>query len=509
MPDSIDQRFRFRSILEKELPGCVFRIETDPAGMEARAFAIPKSQGNVISTETATELLKSVNIVHGVDLNALKLFCSLVCSGMEQQGVPIAKATPPQHGVDERVEFKVRPNSDRYKFEVMDSNRVIGESLPLIENILAGDEIGRVVPPSDGANGMNVFGLPIPAKDGVMLEELPLLGQNVRWDQELRAYFATISGRVVMDRNIISVSDKFSLTGDVGRRTGSIDFTGDVEISGNVADNYNVRARSVKIRGMAGECLIEAENEIAISGMSGNYMGAIKAGGSLKANTLVACFVEVKGDMEILNELSRCVVKCGGALNAPSARLEGGECVAFKGVEIMNLGSRRDARTVVVAGRCPFTERLINKHTRELGRKTRKMRRIHRMIAPYLYNIDRLSRLNKTEKDAFRSLSKEYESLAKDTNELKSQLEALRRYLESQANPMVNVRGILLRGSVISVGEISQEIGMTIRTPVSIIENRKRRVLGFMKLRALAQGAASLAADGEEQEIDSKGVVEP
>ncbi len=503
MPDSADHRFRFRALLEKELPNCSLRIEADPAGSEVRGYATPKAQGSLISPETVAELLNSVNVVHGLDHTTIKLFCSIVCSGIEQHGTHLAKATAPIHGLDEHVEFKVRPNSDRHKFEVMDANRIIGESLPLIENILAGDEIGRIMPPTLGVPGMNVFGIPIPAKDGVLMDELPQIGQNARWDEEQRAYFAVISGRVLFDRNVISVSDKFQLTGDVGKRTGSIDFIGDVEITGNVNDSFNVRARSVMIRGMAGECLIEAETNIVMGGMSGNYIGAIRAGGNLKANSLTASFVEVKGNIEVLNEMNSCVVKCGGAVIASSARLEGGECIAFKGVEAMNLGSRRSIKTSVIAGRCPFTERLLNRRGRDLNRKTRKMRRIHRMISPYLYNIERISRLNKVEKETFKKLSLEYEGLAKETAELKSQLESYRIYIESQANPMVNVRGILMRGAVITLGNIAQEIGMTLRTPVSIIENRRKRVLSFIKLHPLSQGARSLSDEAETLELDA------
>lgn len=493
--------FRPIPLLEKDSDSYSIRLEADPAGMEARGYIFPKKTGNIINILEVAEMLSSSKVAHGLDSNAIKLFCGIACSGIAQQSVVLAKATPPIHGEDEHVDFAAHPNSDRRKFEAMDADRLLGESMPLIECVQTGDVIGRIVPPKKGVPGTNIFGVRIPAANGVPMPSYPLAGQNVRWLQESRSYEAASPGRVILERDALSVSDKYLLTGDVGARTGNIDFIGDIEITGGVHDGFSVKARNIRLRGVAGECQLESSGDMDIGGMSGNYVGAIRCGGNLSARFLIACSVEARGNIEVRNEIVNSVVKSGGAIYAATGRIEGGECVALCGIEAINIGSPKGSRTIVTAGTCPFTEREIRRAAREFNRKAKKISRIRRMIAPFTYAPERIKRLKEAELAAFKRLASEYNQLSKDASKIKRHAENLQMELAAKANPMINVKGMIMRGVVISLGHTAQEIGMPVRSPVSIIENPSKRMLRFTRLRSLSEKARDIASEMDGSEL--------
>ena len=494
-----DNAFSLRNILDKDTPDFTIRVESDPAGMEARAFIFPKKTSRITSHENISLMLREAGIVHGLDQNAIKLAHSVAAAGTEQRGVVLAKATLPAHGHDEYVKFLIMPNSDRHKFELIEKDRLAGEALPLLVNVKPGDEIGRVEANTGGQPGMNIFGLPIPGKDGVMMAGYPQAGDGVSWDHLAKAYYATTAGRIIFERNIISVSDKYLLIGDVTKRTGSINFLGDIEITGNVSDGHTVKARSIKLGGRAGDCTLEAETDIVINSMNGNYAGTIHCGGNLSADSLTNCFVEVRGDLLVRGGLSRCVVKCGGAIIAKTARIEGGSCIAFKGIDVLNLGSPRDSRTVVCAGRCHFTEQRLHRLHKELGRKSRKLHRIQRMIAPYVYDRSKLAKLRPEHRHSYDKMYQEFKSLAQDISDLRSNIDELRDYQSQNAAAVINVRGMLMRGVIITLDSTTQEIGMAVRSPATIVENQTSRLLDFQKLRPLPIEVKSMKLNDTEQ----------
>ncbi len=495
-----DTAFSFRSILNSDTADYTLRLESDPAGMEARAFIFPKNPAKFPPSEALSIMLREAGVVHGLDQNAIKLACSVAAAGAEQRGIVLAKATIPVHGQDERIRFLVQPNSDRVKFETLEKDRLAGEALPLIVNVAKGDEIGRVESPTGGLPGMNIFGIPIPAKDGLMMAEYPAAGEGVAWDSLAKSFYAGIAGRVLFERNIVSVTDKFTLSGDVNRRTGSIAFCGDVEIKGNVADSFKVKARSIALRGRAGDCLLEADGDISLGVMNGNYSGALRCGGDLRADSLIASFLEVRGSMHVKSLLARCSVKCGGAILAHGARIEGGTCTAFKGIDALSLGTPRETRTQVSAGRCPFTERQLLRNSRELARKSRKIHRIQRMIAPYVYDRSKLAKLSPENRSFYNNVYEEFKTLAQEVSALRAEIEELRDYQRSQGTAAINVRGMIMRGVVIELGETSQEIGMPVRSPATIVESHESRALDFQKLRPLPIESKSMGLRDTESE---------
>jgi hypothetical protein len=82
-------------------------------------------------------------------------------------------------------------------------------------------------------------------------------------------------------------------------------------------------------------------------------------------------------------------------------------------------------------------------------------------------------------------MSNEFRSLNKELIVLGAEIDALSTKQKREGAPQINVRGILMRGAVITLGCVTQEILMPVRSPITIRENVVTGTLDFQRLRPL------------------------
>ena len=119
-----------------------------------------------------------------------------------------------------------------------------------------------------------------------------------------------VDGHVSLVDDKVFVSDVYSVE-DVSTATGNIDYQGDVEVKGNVCENFSVKTRgNVFVQGVVEGATIEAGGNIVIArGMHGQNKGKLKAGGNVIAKFISAAQVETGGYVEaeqILNAKGKC-----------------------------------------------------------------------------------------------------------------------------------------------------------------------------------------------------------
>lgn len=128
-------------------------------------------------------------------------------------------------------------------------------------------------------------------------------------------YYANFSGRAEYSNGYMVVSHVLEITGDVDNTYGDIDFIGDVKVYGDVITRMTVKASGfITVEGhVEGAHLIAGKGVILKNGMQGNGIGridttgevegrffeqtAIHATGSLHANAILNCDIEVEGNV--------------------------------------------------------------------------------------------------------------------------------------------------------------------------------------------------------------------
>jgi len=196
--------------------------------------------------------------------------------------VLIAEGIPPIDGEDAVIEY----------FELSENKPVLNSDgsvnhydMQLIDNISAGEWLGKKTPPTKGQDGISIRHEVVPAKRGrdyKLTFDLKTVRHMV-YENDSEEIFAKIDGAVNIRAGKISVENHLIIYGDVDYNTGHIDFDGFVTIKGTVKDKFNVTATNdIAILGPMGigaVGLIESkEGSISIrGGVNGKGVAKIKA----------------------------------------------------------------------------------------------------------------------------------------------------------------------------------------------------------------------------------------
>lgn len=274
----------------------------------------------------------------------------------------IAEGINVVNGVDAYFEYNFDTN-----FSKVPSRREDGTvdywSIHTVELVEEGQIIATYHEPVDGSNGMTVKGKLLVAKRGRPLP--PLTGKGFERSEDNKVYTCTMNGKIEMKNNRILISDVHEVHGDVGLKTGNIDFRGDVIIHGNVPTGAVIRATgSITIDGTVEGALIDAHKDVIIrGGMLGAGRGAVITKGNLIVKFMEYTKVKVHGALTT-DSLINCKVTCYDKvfLSGKHASVVGGVIHAATGIEAYNFGNEYGVKTEIYAGVSMEVKKQITYH---------------------------------------------------------------------------------------------------------------------------------------------------
>lgn len=262
----------------------------------------------------------------------------------------IAKGIEAVNGVDAYFEFNFDTNFNKVPTCRPDGT-VDYWSIHSVELVEEGQVIATYEEPVAGSNGMTVKGKLLIAKRGRPLP--PLTGKGFERSADNKTYTAIMTGKIEKKNNRILISDVHEVHGDVGLKTGNIDFRGDVIIHGNVPTGAVVRATgSITVDGTVEGALLDAHKDVIIrGGMLGAGKGTIITKGNLIAKFLEYTKVKANGSVTT-DSLINCNVTSYDKvfLKGKHASIVGGTVHAATGVEAFNFGNKYGVKTEIYTG---------------------------------------------------------------------------------------------------------------------------------------------------------------
>lgn len=467
-------------------------LETVRQGAELLGSILVKVPGCGISGENVADVLNQHGVTVGIDHEAIATACERANAGHRVERVRLAWGVPPRHGEDEHVVFLAQPSMDHRPSDDSEED-VDYHHQHLFENVIEGQIIAKTIPPTNGVAGKSVTGEDIHAENGHQLEQPLCAGDNVRTLDGGKTFEAMKSGRVIHDKtmNMISVTDHYLIDGDVGYATGDVDFVGSVEIKGEVTKSFNVKAgKWIKIDGNVESCHLEAKGDVVISGgVSGQESGTIRCGGVLTAKYLDAVDVECAQSIIVKNEIVKCAIRCAKTIQVTSGAIIGGECVAFKGVEAMEIGSSSGAKTVVVVGKSYLAERNLAEITARLEELDDFERQLNERIDPLRNDPEAFNAASKKDQAHIKALVRTLKRVIEERDALKPCVTKIRRQTRDAANMIVNVKKKIHNNVHLKMGDHLNEIKESRTSPATIIKNSRDGTLSFTQLHALKTSA--------------------
>ncbi|MBN2644952.1 MAG: DUF342 domain-containing protein [Desulfuromonadaceae bacterium] len=462
------------------------QIQLGPNEMRCTASVKPFLQEeNLLTPPTLLKYLDEAGICEGLNLDAVNEFCQRASRGEELKDILLAETSPPKSGDDGWLEFLVKLSGSHLgQFNEDDKGRIDLYTLNLFTCVEPGQEIALVHPPTEGLSSVTVTGkllLPEPGKDAdfSMGSGLHLEGGEM--------FVSDIAGRVEFNDGILAVSEDYVVHGDVDLEIGNIKFPGNVQIRGDVLDEFDIYSlKEITVVGTVGACHLTAKGDVTLGSMAGKQDGRIICGGTLKANYLNGVYVECMGDVIIGNEIRNCVIKSAGRILIPNGQISGGECIALKGIEAKVVGATAGVLTKLTSGvYFPETDRLQFLKNQQKSIELQK-KLIHHCMGPLKKLLEKKQMVGHQKR--LEILQERLTVLETTEKEVTRELKQF-TFGEHEGNAKINIQRLIKEKVVISLDTVTEEVRFEHYGPLSIIAHRRDSRLSFNEYSELTVNA--------------------
>lgn len=292
-----------------------------------------------ITEEYILQCMEEQGIKAGIKKDVIQTILLEVPYGKEYV---VAEGKPAKQGEAGYYEFFFETEKKEYHPKILEDGSV--DYSVQRELVQKGDLLAKYHPATIGKFGYTVFAsivAPIPAKE---LPPLHVSGvENVEG-----VYYATTNGEAGYRDDTLVVNDILTIEGDAGNATGTITFTGDIHVRGDVMAGVKMKAGgSVLIDGVVEGAFIEAGKDIVVrQGIHGQQKGVIRAKGSVCSAFIEEATVEA-GENISFNSAYYSVLKAGEEIHGEgrSGNILGGTATAGKGIYVKSSGNATEVRT--------------------------------------------------------------------------------------------------------------------------------------------------------------------
>lgn len=224
-----------------------------------------KQPNNQLTEKDVIEQLNKMKITHGINLANIKQ----ACLASDPETFIIAEGRLPKHGNNGDVKFTIDINEKKLQFSEGPDGTIDFRESMYIPSIEEGELLGTIKDPTDGEDGITVYGEIMEAHAGKPI--ILKMGSGITFIENENKLIATEQGRPKVDKIgqlvRLSVFPKLYHRGDLNLEDGNIHFVGDVEITGHVNEQMTVDVEgSAFIHKNVIHSSIQTRNNITIAG---------------------------------------------------------------------------------------------------------------------------------------------------------------------------------------------------------------------------------------------------
>ena len=228
----------------------------------------------------------------------------------------------------------------------------------------------------EGHPGTDIFGQPVPPP---RIQDLRLrYGKGVKLSKDGMRAIARTDGRPVLSSNgQVHVFEELHIKGDIGIRTGHVDFDGRIEVEGIVSDGYRVKGGSLCTQEIHMAQVDIVGDVIVLGGINGSR---IKVGGNLRARYIHQSTIQVKGDVIINRDLSNSTITSGGTVIVDNGKILTSTISARHGIKAVDIGSKMSPTCALTVGLNQEIQDIIEKTKAEIKAKETRQKELGKKI---------------------------------------------------------------------------------------------------------------------------------
>ncbi len=454
--------------------------------LSARLTVHPPSQsGKMLTMEIVEKMLTDLGITRNINQSAIEqALKEASAGGMPILNTVIAEGKAPEPGENARIEFKFQTEKMVGTID-QKSGSIDYKDRQALQNVKTGQVLAIRVPPTEGENGISVYGDVIPAEPGT--DEILVRGENVEVSDDGLVLTSAIDGVVVLThKNKVGVSKQFKVPGDVDYSTGNLSMDGALNINGWIRTGFHVQAKGDIMVGEGIEgAHVEAGADISVKGgIIGSGEGEVRAGGNIIVRFIENARVHANGNILISNDIVRSNVSANNRIidTGGRGRIRGGSVSAGKVIEMNEIGSPAGIITHVSVGVAPeLKERFL-----DISKKLAEYRKTKIKINMTLAQYEKLVKdktipgglLHKLEtlRQNRRMVVVEEESLVKEREELSRKLP-----VADDKPSAVKVKGVVYSGTTVFINGYAFKVTDDIKGKVTFILDKEELVVKMVR----------------------------
>ena len=297
-----------------------------------------------IELTDVAEILKNCNVQYGI-VDPTILAKTLAENNRPKEPWTIARGTLPIPAEKDKIVYHFE--TDPLKIgTLLETGFMDYKDRGKIPQVTEGTLLAEKILGRKGKPGIDIFGEPIPP------EKIPVLklrhGKGVILSENGLKAFAKTNGRPVKSADgRVHVFADLEIAGDIGIRTGHVDFEGHIEVSGIVNPGYKVKGGSL--------CTQEINNaQCDVVGTlnvhGGSNAARLKAGGNLRARYIHQSVIEVMGDVIVDRDVSNSTIIAGGQVIVDNGKILTSRVQAKMGITASGIGSKASETCELIVG---------------------------------------------------------------------------------------------------------------------------------------------------------------
>lgn len=318
--------------------------------MEATIKVTKPKRGRDATVEDIVRLCNEKGIVYGIRKKAIN---TIIQEKIYDQKVILAKGKDVIHGKDASISYSFQTEKKALpNVKDNESKNVDFKELGWISNIAADEILATKISAIPGADGIDIYGKPVVAKEP---KDININGGKNTYVTEDGLYLKSkIDGQIIQKGKSISVEPMLTINGNVDYSTGNIDFLGTVIVKGNVATGFSVKSgKDIYIEGLVEDSELIAQGQIVVSnGILGNeeFVNTIYAKEAIKAQFIQHMKIKTEGSVEVNKHILHSHVEAKDKIIciAGTGKIIGGEVKSQSGIECNIAGGPFETPTKLI-----------------------------------------------------------------------------------------------------------------------------------------------------------------
>jgi len=318
-------------------------------GLEAYLdLSYPGTTDDQITFNDILHKIYEADVTHNIDIDKIK---KAVKNTATLDKDIIARGKEPIIGAEAQIVLEVDTDINTEPL-IMDDGSVDFRQVNMLKTVEKDQLLAVKIPAQKGEDGIDVRGNPIDSTG----PDKPLpAGKNTYISEDGLSLYASLSGRILREKEKFQVENILAIEGDIDFSTGNIEFNGDVAISGDVLTGFRVKSDGdIRIKGtVEGAEIISTKGSIHIKrGIVGQEKARILAKEDIYADFINEATIEAGNDVEVGEYIINSTISAERDVRATNGRgmIIGGKIYAGQSIAAKVIGSQNNVRTEVRIG---------------------------------------------------------------------------------------------------------------------------------------------------------------